>query len=338
MLDFVLTNAKFLKLVKQNLIIPALKSFSDTLLFYYIGHLALTHSKGSLIEIGVGGSTYAMLELSQTNQRPCAMIDMDQQRLQQYTAVEFFADATTQKHAISSLKLYNTAITDLAYCHLDGSKDYRIAVNDLEYCAQHLAQNGIICQDDYGNNKWPTITDAVQHMIQTNQLIMLIAGDSSAWLTRPEFRDHWMQLFANDAEFQGLAPFVNLQSSAGLHREPEYFYMQAPPPGSHLPQATQDMLDYYNDLLSLQHQDYLSMPYREQSMPGIQFRTQNRYVLQQHWDQLRGNSWPQSAPGTRQQINELPQWIKHELTTMHNIVDLYAVVQVIENTCAKNSL
>jgi hypothetical protein len=84
----------------------------------------------------------------------------------------------------------------LCYCHLDGSKDYKIALNDLQFSTDNLSVNGLICQDDYGNNKWPTVTDAVQDMISAGKLVMLVVGDSSAWLTRPEYYDHWMDQFA----------------------------------------------------------------------------------------------------------------------------------------------
>jgi hypothetical protein len=337
MLDFVLHRAKFLGLVKDNAIIPSLKSFSDTLLFYYIGHMAMTRSQGDLFEIGVGGSTYPMLDLSSLHQRPFTVVDMDRTRLMDYTNKNLFPESVTQTHAVSSLQLVNLELDNLCYCHLDGSKDYKIALNDLEYCTKNLSINGLICQDDYGNNKWPTVSDATQHMISTGQLVMLIVGDSSAWLTRPEYYDHWMEFFSTDKEFTHLAQFVNMQSSKNLHKLPNYFYMQSPTPGFDLPVAEDDVIDYYNQLLDFDHADYLQMPYRDQSMPGVQFRTTRAYRLQVHWKDFAGDTWPQLPPVTRQDIDNLPDWIKSELSNLHQITDLYEKMHVLKDTCVKHT-
>lgn len=335
MLELVLHRAKFLHLVHDNCLIPALKSFSDTLLFYYIGHMALCKNPGHVMEIGVGGSTHVCAELSHQHQTKFIVVDMDRPRLDHYTDTTYFPQANIERHAISSLKLNETAINNIAYCHLDGSKDYRIAMNDLEYCTQNLSVNGLICQDDYGNNKWPTVTDAVHAMIEEKKLIMLLVGDSSAWLCRPESYTFWMEIFGTDYEFQHLAQFLNVQSSTGLHKEPQYLYMQSPCPGFDFPQVDDHVLDYYDCLLTMNHPQYLQMPYQGQSMPGIQFRTYWLYELQANWDHFKGESWPHEAPTNKKQIDDLPDWVKTELAQVHHMSDLYAKTQAVADLCVR---
>jgi hypothetical protein len=340
MLNLILHRAKFLSLVKQDKITPSLKTFNDTLLFYYVGHLALNKALGNLFEIGVGGSTHVLMNLSEQHQRDFHVVDVDLHRLTHYSNTDLFPDAIKQTHVVSSLDLQEINLTNLCYCHIDGNKDYMITVNDLEYCTQHLGHNGIICQDDYGNHKWPTVTDAVQHMIHTGKLVMLIVGDSSAWLTRPEYYEYWMNQFANDKEFETLSMFVNIRQSKVLNKNPNYLFMQSHVPETNQSRVDDHVIDYYNDLLSFNHQNYLQMPYREQSMPGIRFRIHPtpRYLLQQVWQQLRGDQWPQDPPTNAEEINNLPNWIKQELHDLHYISDLHATMEIIDDACIKNSM
>ena len=60
-------NTRFLKLVAKNIICPALKTYADTVLFYYLGYLATSNTLGDIVEIGVGGSTHPLIELAETN-------------------------------------------------------------------------------------------------------------------------------------------------------------------------------------------------------------------------------------------------------------------------------
>lgn len=336
--DLIMHRAKFLSLVKQGKIIPSLKTFSDTLLFYYVGHMVLDRVPGNLFEIGVGGSTHALMNLSEQHQQTFNVIDTDHLRLSDYINTEFFPNAIKNVYAIDSLDLHTINLTNLNYCHIDGSKDYNITLNDLEYCTQHLGHNGIICQDDYGNHKWPTVTDAVQYMIHTGRLVMLIVGDSSAWLTRPEYYEYWMNQFDNDKEFRILSTFVNIRQSKILNKNPNYLFMQ-----SHISETNEikiddHTIDYYNDLLGFNHQNYLQMPYRLQSMPGIRFRVRStpKYLLEEIWQQIRGDQWPHDPPTSREDIDNLPSWIKQELHDLHHISDLHVTMEVIDDKCIKN--
>ena len=320
--------AQFLKLVSERELIPSLKTFNDTVLFYYLGRLACEQSTGQLLEIGTGGSTYPLLELSSDFEREFTLIDYNQLVVDSITtkrAVKHFAKARTNVLIQDSVKL--TTTDAIAYAHIDGSKNYRIALHDLEFSTANLAPNGLICQDDYGNNKWATVTDAVYTMINNKQLQMLFVGDSSAWLTRPEYYEHWMSVLRTDTEFAALGPFLNIADSAVQEKYPGYFFMQSlmtPKPEN----ISEEMFDYYDQLLSFNSEQYLQMPYAEQSAPAYHFRrVNNGFALSLNWHELRGDSWPKDPPQTREEIDQLPESVRNELINVHHITDLYAQVQ-----------
>ena len=329
--------AKFLSLVKQGQIISSLKTYSDTLLFYYLGNLASMSNNGNLFEIGVGGSTYPLLELSEHTHRKFIVVDSDADRLYTFANQNIFTNATVEHHVISSTELSNTIVDNLAYCHIDGNKDYVITTNDLEYCIQHLAVNGLICQDDYGNNKWPTVTDAVQDMIHAGQLVMLIVGDSSCWLTRPEYYNYWMHIFATDVEFKALAPFLNVRQSTQRSKYPNYLFMQSAIDPEDQVNTDNDTMKYYNNLLKLNCPTYLQMPYKDQSRPGLHVTKIKVYLLNLEWDNIKGADWPH-APTTKEDIDSLPDWVKQEITTMHQISDVYATIDVVLDPLSATSL
>lgn len=320
--------AKFLKLVANDQLIPSLKTFSDTVLFYYLGRLACNHAVGNLFEIGAGGSTYPLLELSDDFQKKFILVDINKsvvESLLTQDILQHFAQANISIDHSDSSTL--TAVdSELAYCHIDGSKNYHIALHDLELCTANLGKNGLICQDDYGNNKWSTVTDAVHAMIGQGQLQMLAVGDSSAWLTKPEYYNSWINALHADAEFNTLVPFLNLVDSSVQEKYPSYFFMQSlltKRPDS----VTADVFNYYDQLLDFNSDKYLKMPYAEQSTPGYQFRRKpNGFALETNWQELRGDSWPKYPPQTREEIDQLPEYIKNELVNLHHINDLYAQV------------
>jgi hypothetical protein len=93
-----------------------------------------------------------------------------------------------------------------------------------------------------------------------------------------------------------------------------------------------DVLEYYDILLEACHERYLQMPYREQSQPGLQFKKNYVYLLQTEWNNLRGNDWPGTAPTTKEDIDNLPDWIKVELVNVHQITDLYTQIVISDHT------
>lgn len=330
--------AKFLSLVHQKKIITAYKSYNDTLLFYYIGNLALSNGTGNLFEIGIGGSSYPLMELSSDHSRKFIAIDVDIGLLNNFVTSKdnIFSKSIIESYHIDSNDLPNRpdiVTNNLSYCHIDGSKDYETTLNDLKYCIDHLANNGIICQDDYGNNKWPTITDAVQNLIYNGQLTMLVVGDSSCWLTKPEYYNYWMDIFSNDIEFQILSPFVNLTNSKNLNKNPNYFFMNALESKVEIV-PDNEILDYYDSLLELIDDQYLRMPFEIQSLSGVNFRITQVPFISEKWDVIKGINWPK-APENKNDIDNLSEEIKKELIDVFNFMDVYSMTYIIEDKCKR---
>jgi len=194
-----------------------------------------------------------------------------------------------------------------------------------------MSKNGIICQDDYGNHKWPTVTDAVQSMIHSGELKMLIVGDSSAWLTSPEYYDYWINLLTRDTEFLSLSKLLNIVPSSLMNKTPVYFFMNSSKNSTNVVDLTDHEIDYFNNLLAF-NKHYLKMPYPNLSKPGNKLRRRpgGSYVLTSIWSTIRGKSWPVDPPITKQQITELPQWIKDEIAETHHL-DLYFQEEVVWN-------
>lgn len=320
--------AVFLSLVAQSIIPPCLKSYSDTLLFFYLGYMASSHP-GSFLEIGVGGSSYPLIEISKLTQKRLHLVDTDNHSLERITDCSMLDSNLVTAWCMPSDKLCSKNIDDLVYCHIDGSKNQVVAKSDLEFCLKHLAPMGLICQDDYGNNKWPTVTALIHDMIQQKLAQIVLIGDSSIWITRPEFHHGWMQCIKQDAEMTLLAHFVNMCSARDILETNEDYYFLNAMTTEHVYFDNRECLDYFDRLLSNHQGNYLDMPYPDQSDPGYFMAMAHQsppYTLsqQQVWDNLKGLNWPPLAPQSRQHIDNLPENIKHEIAQHHKI-DLYSI-------------
>lgn len=318
----VVDTAKFLNLVYQEKISCSTKSYPDALLFYYLGYLAANTHLGDILEIGVGGSTYALTELSELTQKTFFVVDYSAERSDVYAADQYWANAQLNIILDDSRNLpAHTSVTELAYCHIDGDKDYEVTLSDLNYCLDHLAINGIICQDDYGNHKWPTVTDAVKELERQHKLKFILVGDSSVWVTKPEYYDYWMDLLSNDYEFSLLVALCNVTNSKHLNKFPEYLFLHSAYNKSLMADFTNLEKNYFNNILGLDHNTYLRMPYQKQSKPGDALKNNiaNGYRLSTMYNNIRGSSWPDRVPETREDIESLPEWVKDELLNMHNI-------------------
>jgi len=317
-------------MARQGQIRSCLKSYCDTLLFFYLALLS-TRQPGNLLEVGIGGSSFALAEVSTMSNRALHLVDTDRDGLHQVTGCSLFDKHLVKTWCMSSQDLGSKIddICDLIYCHVDGSKNYHTAKSDLEFCLEHLAPGGLICQDDYGNNKWPTINAVVQELVQQHRAKIVLVGDSSVWITRPDFYSHWMQLIKTDAEMMLLAHFVGMCSAKAVLSVPEDYYFLNAMTTDHVYFDDKDTVMYFDRLLDQYHDGYLTMPYHDQSAPGY-FATEigqrPPYMLcdQTLWDNLRGQDWPTLAPRSRQHIDDLADTIKHEITQQHQI-DLYAI-------------
>ena len=338
-MDTILDKSKFIRLVNDQHIGASLKTYSDTLLFYYIGHLAAKQNNGDFLEIGVGGSTHPFKELSELHNRTFNIVDINEDLLSNYSNLTHFPKAKIKTYCINSVELASILTTsgagDLIYSHIDGSKNLDVTVSDLKYCLAAMSKNGIICQDDYGNHKWPTVTDAVQSMIYSGELKMLIVGDSSAWLTSPGYYDYWINLLTSDTEFLSLSKLLNIVPSSLMKKTPVYFFMNALRNSTNVVDLNDHEIDYFNNLLAF-NKHYLKMPYPEQSEPGSKLRRRPGYLLTSIWSTIRGDSWPVDPPVTKQQIIELSPWIKDEIVKTHHL-DLYFQHEVVWDNILKKS-
>ena len=326
-MNLITNNAKFIKLVSDNKIQPALKTYADSLLFYYIGYLSTLSSSGEFLEIGVGGSTYILTELSELCNRNFNVIDVQADRLSFFSDTSYFTNANNIQHPISSLELQSKQINSLAYCHIDGNKNYEIARSDLEFCLSNLITNGIICQV-YGNNRWPMVTDVIQEFLHAGRLKILLIGDNSCWITLPEYYDYWLKIFFQDYEFNLLGKFLNITSTT------KYFYMNSGE--SNFSKVNNSEFDYFDLLLTYNLTSYLQSPYIEQNTPGFHFRRAKRYKLNSMWNIIQGDSWPE-APVTTEDIDNLPILVKDEIRNLHGIHDLYAQESYYEKSCIRSN-
>jgi hypothetical protein len=329
----ILDNCKFLQLVNQDLISCCLKTYCDTLLFYYLGHLAVSNVNGAISEIGVGGSTYALTELSEQQSRDFFVFDQDDERLKYFGSTKHWPSAKSVLRQIDSNMLHCHQWPKFAYCHVDGSKNFDTAVSDLKFYLDNLSTNGLICQDDYSNSKWPTVTDAVKYLEHQGQLQVIMVGDSSAWLTKPEYYDFWIGLFESDSEFKILAKVCNLVESTKLSKYPKYFFINSRLNDAVLDDLDSDALEYFQKLLNWSEKsqpsnrrEYLRMPYQSQCKIGSALTSNfEGYKITNVYNSIKGINWPQEPPVTLEDINQLQQWIKDEIKEVHKI-DLYEKV------------
>lgn len=325
----VVDQGKVFKLVKQSKIGSSLKTYADTILFYYLGYLSATKNNGNLSEIGVGGSTYVLLELSEILQNNFYIFDIDKPSTEQFIKSEFWLNSKPKVYIDDSVNLHSYEnLPTFSYCHIDGSKNYNTTVSDINFYLSHLSHNGIICQDDYGNSKWPTVTDAVKFLESTNQIKTILVGDSSIWFTKPEYYEFWMNLLETDYEFSLLKFLCNIVSSELLGKTPKYLFLQSLFNKQSLDTYSAEEKKYFKNILDTETTGYLQMPYTLQSRIGNSlYENVIVYKLSQIYNTLRGDSWPQSIPSTKEDIDNLPEWVKDELITLHGI-DLYAGISI----------
>jgi len=262
----IIDNAKFLEHASKNLALCSLKTYSDTLLFYYLGYLAVNYTRQPIAEIGVGGSSAALQELSEKYNTVYYAIDNTQERLDNFASLSgMFPNSKTQHVCKYSDRLSSEEFDSLGYIHLDGDKNRATAENDLVFAANALSKNGIICQDDYGNNKWPSITRAVHNICAQGNLKPILIGDSSIWLVKPENHSRWMSWLRQDSELKILSQYINLSHSNSIGDE-DYFYMNYFSFINFIDTAPH--AEYYKRLDKYHSKHYLQMPYKVQSRPG----------------------------------------------------------------------
>lgn len=264
-----LENSDWLRSIINKEFRPPLKTYADSLLFYSIGAVVQEHLSGDILEIGVGGSTAPLIYLANQFKSQIHLVDNEHLNKIDEFCGKFVSSTNIIKHRIDSTTISKSSMTELSYVHVDGSKNYNIAKNDIEKSLENLSEFGIICQDDYGNNRWPTIASIIHEYILTGKLKMLIVGDSSAWLCRPHVHSFWMKFFRSDVELSWIFEFVNANNSQNIGSLDEYFFLNACLSVTNYIRT--DEKDKFQ-LYLLQHSltpGYLVMPYPDQARAGI---------------------------------------------------------------------
>jgi hypothetical protein len=324
MIDTVLDKCKFLALcqsdgIQQRIVPTSLKTYADTLLFYYLGHLSINYTSKNILEIGIGGSTIPLKELAGNHSKTLYLCDPDKYRMDLLIKE---SPSIPNPELVSILDLSNNlknhvSVNDkMGYIHIDGDKNFLVNCNDLRFAQEHLAAGGIICQDDYGNNKWPTVTNAVHANL--DNLEILLVGDSSVWLTSKEHHQFWINYLNQDQEFNFLKEFLNIHSSSKLLGfVPEYFFMNGLLKIIRDKELPDERTKYFVTLFKYASSEYLKMPYGPQSTIGSNVFLNNevtkRYLLTDSWLEVKEDSWG-NAPQTFDDIVNLPNSIKDSLT------------------------
>jgi hypothetical protein len=194
----------------------------------------------------------------------------------------------------------------------------------------NLSPNGLICQDDYGNHKWPTVTDAVKELEYRQDIKIILVGDSSVWFTKPQYYDYWLNILEHDYEYSLLKAVCNIASSLELGKTPEYHFMQNAFNCYHPMEYTETELRYFQNLnhYYVSSLGYLKMPYAPQSQFS-RFLTEpnpSEYLITRIYNTIKSEDWP-PAPVSKKEIEHLPDWIKDELVNLHKI-DLYKRIPI----------
>lgn len=326
----ILDQAKFLDLVNQKIIPESLKTYSDSLLFYILGYLSISQDRRDILEIGPGGSTYPLRNLSHITKTTLHLVDTNKNAIEKVCAGDFFPQEKVVKHISNSLDLKGvTWANNIGYVHIDGSKNSEICKNDIQVSLDMLQPRGLICQDDYGNNKHPAVTIATSYFVNQGKLKFVVIGDSSAWLCKPEDYDFWLDCIHNNQEIKLLSSFLNLNFSRdSLNTQEHYFFLQ-----SYIEDNVSDLqnidtkhLQYLLRLIACNSPGYLQMPYKYQSRIGNHLIDLNGYLENQHyiyyiktvWKDIAGPDWPQ-MPETLADLKNLESQIKDEIINFHKI-------------------
>ena len=239
----------------------SLKTFTDTLFFYYLARRVTRVVGGDLIEIGVGGSTHVLQDVAQDH-GTFTLIDNDPGLTDQALGRWPEQRQATRVIMQDSETVRPEQLGTHCFAHIDGNKRYEVTRADMELMLATMSEGGIICQDDYGNNKWPEVTRSVHEFVSSGKLRLLMVGDSSAYLVRPADHDKWRKALDSCAEFSVLRWMASVHEASG-----GYYYQN-----SLDPHATDVDLNEWRGyikrvtMFKIQHgAHYLKMPYPEQS-------------------------------------------------------------------------
>lgn len=264
----ILNNSIWQHLVATKKIKPPLKTYVDSLLFYFLGNSALNVSDyRSILEIGVGGSTHLLHELAHRTNSTLNLVDNEVLNKIDSFISRLIPPAQIISYKNDSRELLSS-FSNISYIHLDGSKMPSIVSNDMAIAYRSLSKHGLICHDDYGNNRWPAVTIETLKYVLDDKLKFVLIGDSSAWLCKTEDHSMWLEYLTNNIEFNWLLELCN--GTLSNNAADQYFYLNSTVKVTNRPDKSYDKELYQSKLLLYaQAPYYLVMPYGEQSRAGM---------------------------------------------------------------------
>lgn len=152
---------------------------------------------GNLLEIGVWkGKSAALLALhSDPSSEVLLLVDkqFDQPTVERALG-EVYGDGPSSYQMLetdSRVLLRDTMMVDafesFRWIHIDGEHSARAVMNDLEVANGLLADDGVVCVDDYFNFLYPQVTEAVNRYVRENpdDFALFLCGYNKAYLARP---------------------------------------------------------------------------------------------------------------------------------------------------------
>jgi predicted O-methyltransferase YrrM len=105
------------------------------------------------------------------------------------------------------------------WIHIDGEHTGQAVASDLAIAHQLLADEGIICIDDFFNPAYAQVTAATFACLQTNRfdLTIFACGQNKGYLARPTYARHYMQMIRSSLgaglRERGFAEFTLFKTS-----------------------------------------------------------------------------------------------------------------------------
>jgi predicted O-methyltransferase YrrM len=165
---------------------------------------------GDMLEIGAWHGKSALLWMAFAKQKERTHIVDIEARPPLVTNLErakaaFGRDYTLQKQ--SSFTLARTDMADrmrarLRLIHIDGDHSGAGIWNDIAYCHQLLHPHGVMVIDDFMNDRFPQITEAVYEYLRQNtfDLSMPLVGGNKAFIVKAKFHDYWLDVLRQRLE------------------------------------------------------------------------------------------------------------------------------------------
>jgi predicted O-methyltransferase YrrM len=147
---------------------------------------------GALLEIGVYcGKSAIMLAMQALPEEELVLVDVSDFVDQAAVVVDKFKNENVRVIKAKSSSGVCWALTkdrkrSFRWIHIDGDHKAKTVENDLRLASRLLAENGIICVDDFFNARYPQLTYAVNEFLLTenSEFKMFLCGFNKAYIVR----------------------------------------------------------------------------------------------------------------------------------------------------------